>query len=291
MSEKSSTFALEMETNLLQNKRGLVFGVVDERSLAWHAAEACLRNGANLVLTNTSVAIELGSVRQLAESHGLPLVPCDATNIEELEQLLIESQRLLGGKIDFILHAVAQSQNLRRHKNYEEANYNYFLQTLDTSALSLHKLLSTALRLDAIAEGGSVVTLTYIASERSLMGYNDMADAKAMLESIVRNFGRVYGERKRVRINAISQSPTPTRASMGFDRMNYFYRLADELSPLGNADADDLADLCVALFSDLTRKITMQTIYNDGGYSRTALTARFTDTYTKALEQEQNEND
>ena len=275
-----------METNLLHNKRGIVFGAVDERSLAWHTALACLRCGAQIVLTNTATAIELGDIRHLAEEHHLPLIPCDATDTADLEHLLTEAQQLLGGKIDFILHAVAQSQNLRRHKAYEEANYNYFLQTLDTSALSLHKLLQTALRLDAIAEGGSVVTLTYIASERSVMGYNDMADAKAMLESIVRHFGHIYGERKHVRINAVSQSPTPTRASMGFDRMNYFYRLTDELSPLGNASAEDLADLCVALFSDLTRKLTMQTIYNDGGFSRTALTERFAATYSRALDAE-----
>ena len=275
-----------MNFNLLHNKRGIVFGAVDERSLAWHTALACLGNGAQIVLTNTATAVELGDISRLAEEHGLPLIPCDATNTDDLEHLLTEAQQRLGGKIDFILHAVAQSQNLRRHKTYEDTNYNYFLRTLDTSALSLHKLLRTALRLDAIAEGGSVVTLTYIASERTVMGYNDMADAKAMLESIVRNFGQIYGERKRVRINAISQSPTPTRASMGFDRMNYFYRLTDELSPLGNASAEDLADLCVALFSDLTRKITMQTIYNDGGFSKTALTTRFADTYSRATDAE-----
>ena len=288
MSEKCCTFApakdIFMHTHLLHNKLGIIFGAVDEHSLAWHTALSCLDSGAKIVLTNTPAAIELGEISRLAEQHNLPLIPCDATNTDDLEHLLREAQRLLGGKIDFVLHAVAQSQNLRRHKSYEEASYNYFLQTLDASALSLHKLLQTALRLDAIAEGGSVVTLTYLASERSVMGYNDMADAKAMLESIVRNFGRIYGERKGVRINAVSQSPTPTRASSGFDRMNYFYRLTDELSPLGNASAEELADLCVALFSDLTRKMTMQTIYNDGGFSRTTLTERFADTYSRATD-------
>ena len=279
-----------METNLLHNKRGIVFGAVDERSLAWATALACVDNGAKIVLTNTPAAIELGEIARLASSHNLPLIPCDATNTDDLARLLTEAQQLLGGHIDFVLHAVAQSQNLRRHKSYENANYNYYLQTLDTSALSLHKLLQTALQMDAIAEGGSVVTLTYLASERSVMGYNDMADAKAMLESVVRNFGRIYGERKHVRINAVSQSPTPTRASGGFDRMNYFYRLTDELSPLGNATASELADLCVALFSDLTRKLTMQTIYNDGGFSRTTLTERFSETYSRAIDAENGTN-
>ncbi len=275
-----------MHTPLLHNKRGLVFGAVDERSLAWATAQACIDNGAKIVLTNTQAAIELGEIARLAASRNLPLIACDATNIDDLEHLLTEAQQVLGGQIDFVLHAVAQSQNLRRHKSYEEASYQYFLQTLDASALSLHKLLQTALRMDAIAEGGSVVTLTYIASERSVLGYNDMADAKAMLESIVRSFGRIYGERKHVRINAVSQSPTPTRASAGFDRMNYFYRLTDELSPLGNATAEDLANLCVVLFSDLTRRLTMQTIYNDGGFSRTTLTERFAETYSRATDAE-----
>lgn len=275
-----------MHTPLLHNKRGLVFGAVDERSLAWATAQACIDNGAKIVLTNTKMAIELGEIARLAASRNLPLIACDATNIDDLEHLLTEAQQLLGGQIDFVLHAVAQSQNLRRHKSYEEASYQYFLQTLDASALSLHKLLQTALRMDAIAEGGSVVTLTYIASERSVLGYNDMADAKAMLESIVRSFGRIYGERNHVRINAVSQSPTPTRASAGFDRMNYFYRLTDELSPLGNATAEDLANLCVVLFSDLTRRLTMQTIYNDGGFSRTTLTERFAETYSRATDAE-----
>lgn len=235
-----------------------------------------------MVLTNTATAIQLGAIASLAEAHGLPLIACDATNPDELEQLLQKAQALLGGKIDFVLHAVAMSQNLRRHKAYDDINYHYFEQTLDASALSLHKLLQTALRLDAIAEGGSVVTLSYIASERVVMGYNDMADAKAMLESIVRNFGAIYGEKRGVRVNAISQSPTPTRAAGGFKDMPYFYRLTDELSPLGNANAEELADLCVALFSPLMRKVTMQTIYNDGGFGRTVLTERFAETYRGA---------
>ena len=268
--------------SILSNKRGLIFGAVDQSSLAWHVALACKQAGADVVLSNTAVAIELGAVRSLAEEHHMPLIACDATHPEEIEHLLTEAQQALGGQLDFVLHAVAQSQNLRRHKPYEDANYHYFQQTLDTSALSLHKLLQTALRMDAISEWGSVVTLSYLGSERFVRGYNDMADAKAMLESIVRNFGAIYGERKHVRINAISQSPTPTRAAGGWADMPYFYRMTDELSPLGNADADDLAGLCVALFSDLTRKVTMQTIYNDGGFGRTVLTERFAETYKKA---------
>ena len=257
---------------VLVGKRGLIFGAVDENSLAWHAALRCKEEGADIVLTNIDVAIALGTIKSLAAEHEIPLIPCDATNVEELENLLLSAQELLGGKLDFVLHSVAQSQNLRRHRPYDDVNYNYFMQTLDASALSLHKLLQTAKKMDAIAEWGSVVTITYIASERSQFGYNDMADAKAMLESIVRNFGRIYAEYRHVRVNAISQSPTPTRAGAKWDESAYYYGYSRDLSPLGLANADDCANLCVALFSDLTRKVTMQTIYNDGGFSHTLLT-------------------
>jgi len=261
-----------MNIQILQNKKGLIFGAVDERSIAWHVAEKCLEAGARVVLTNTEAAIKLGSVEKLAEANGLHVVPCDATSVDDLQNLLEESQRLLGGKIDFVLHAVAMSENIRRHREYDDVNYNYFLRTIDVSALSLHKLLQTAKKMDAIAEYGSVVALSYIAAERCQYGYNDMGDAKAMLESVVRNFGQVYAQERKVRVNAVSQSPTITRAGCQFDDLAFFYRYVGDLSPLGLADADDCANLCVALFSDLTRKVTMQTIYNDGGFSRSVLT-------------------
>ncbi len=261
-----------MKNGLLAGKRGLVFGAVDERSLAWHTAMRCLEEGAQLVITNIESALALGNVVSLAKENNIPVIACDATDLNDLQHLLEKSQTILGGKLDFILHAVAQSQNLRRHRSYDDVNYNYFLQTVDASALSLHKLLQTAKKMDAIEEWGSVVTITYIASERSQLGYNDMADAKAMLESIVRNFGRIYAEYKHIRVNAISQSPTPTRAADKWNETDYFYEYASHLSPLGLADAEDCANLCVALFSDLTRKVTMQTIYNDGGFSHTLLT-------------------
>lgn len=265
--------------NILENKRGLIFGALDERSLAWHVAEKCAEAGASFVLTNTEKALQIGNLRQLAGEKGWPLIACDATSVEDIEHLLLAAQEMLGSKLDFVLHAVAQSTNLRRHRSYDNLNYNYFHETLDTSALSLHKILQTAMRLDAIAEYGSVVTLSYMASERYTTGYGDMADAKAMLESIVRQMGAIYGKRKKVRINAISQSPTRTKAGGHWKEMEYFYRYTSELSPLDNADADDCGDLCVALFSDLMRKVTMQTIYNDGGFSRTALTRDLIDTY------------
>lgn len=259
-------------SNILSQKKGLILGVLDERSLAWHVAQRCLEEGATIVLSNTEIAKRLGTVGQLAAEHHLPFVPCDMTNDEDVAALLLQAQELLGGKIDFVLHAVAQSQNLRRHRAYDNVNYEYFHRTLDVSALSLHRLLQTAMKQDAISVGGSVVALTYIASERFVEGYGDMSDAKAMLDSIVRQMGAVYGIKRKVRVNAVSQSLTPTKASTQWSGQQDYYRYLEALSPLGMADADDCADLCVALFSDLTRKVTMQTIYNDGGNSRTMMT-------------------
>ncbi len=256
---------------ILSGKKGLIFGALDERSLAWHVALACASAGAEVVLTNTSSAIALGTIGGLAKEHDMLLVPCDATKLDELRALFTRAQEHVGGKIDFVLHGVAQSMNLRRHKGYEEANYNYFQQTLDVSALSLHKILRTALELDAISEYGSVVALSYLGSERYCDGYNDMGDAKALLESIARQFGAIYGAHNKTRVNIVSQSPTPTKAGGSWGGLDYWYRYTDQLSPLGNASADDCAQLCVALFSDLMRSVTMQTIYSDGGFGRTVL--------------------
>jgi enoyl-[acyl-carrier protein] reductase I len=266
---------------LLEGKKGIIFGALDERSLAWHVAKRCASEGASVVLTNTATAIQLGTVSELAAANGMPLVVCDATKIEDIQALFTRAQALLGEPVDFILHAVAQSTNLRRHKAYEKANYTYFQQTLDISALSLHKILSTAMEMDAIAEGGSVVALSYIASERYFYGYNDMSDAKAMLESIARQMGALYGRKKGVRVNIVSQSPTPTKAGGSWPEIEFFYRYSDHLSPLGNADADDCAGTCVALFSDLMRRVTMQTVYCDGGFGRTLLTPELVDDYRR----------
>ena len=278
-------------SQLLAGKKGVIFGALDERSLAWHVALRCMEEGAQIVLTNTEVAIQLGTVRDLASAHGLPLIVCDATNLEDIRDLFARAQELLGGQVDFVLHAVAQSTNLRRHKSYEEANYTYFQQTIDISALSLHKILHTAMEMDAIAEGGSVVALSYIASERYFYGYNDMGDAKAMLESIARQMGALYGRKKRVRVNIVSPSPIPTKAGGGWKEIDFFYRYSDHLSPLGNADADDCAGVCVVLFSDLMKRVTMQTIYCDGGFGRTILTPELVDDYRRTEEVKDNNED
>lgn len=275
-------------SNILSNKRGLITGVLDERSLAWHVAKRCIEEGATIVLTNTETATKLGTVAQLAAENNLPFIACDMTKQDDVAELLTKSQELLGGPIDFVLHAVAQSQNLRRHKTYDQVNYEYFHRTLDISALSLHRLLQTAMDLDAIGTGGSVVALTYIASERYVEGYGDMSDAKAMLDSIVRQMGAIYGMKKKVRVNAVSQSLTPTKASAQWSAQQDYYRYLEALSPLGMADADDCADLCVALFSDLTRKVTMQTLYNDGGNSRTMMTESMATIFTALMDKAEN---
>lgn len=261
--------------DLLRGKRGIIFGAVDQSSLAWHVAMQCNAEGAKFVLTNSKFGLNLGNIQQLAEQTDSKIIECDATDVEQINNLLKESMTCLGGKIDFILHAVAQSPNIRRKRQYDSLNYNYFQQTLDISALSLHKLLQQAKIMDAIAEWGSVVALSYIASHRPIVGYVDMGDAKALLESIVRTFGQVYGEEKHVRINTISQSPTPTKATSQFDKLSIMRTFAQEMSPLGNADAASCANACVMLFSDYTRYITMQNIYNDGGFSVSGLTAKY----------------
>lgn len=258
--------------DLLKNKRGIIFGAIDERSIAWSVALKCAEEGATFVLTNTPSTLQLGTITNLAAERNWQIIPCDATNVDDIRNLYSQATTLLGGKIDFVLHAVAQSVNLRRRKEYDSLNYDYFHKTLDISALSLHKILQTALKLDALSEGASVVTLSYIASERFVEGYGDMGDAKALLESIVRQMGATYGRIKKVRINAISQSFVHTSASAQWDKGGQFKKYTDALSPLGNASVDDCANLCVALFSELMKGVTMQTIYNDGGLNTSLLT-------------------
>lgn len=274
---------------LLKGKNGIIFGAVDASSLAWHVAEQCHAEGANIVLTNTSFGIQLGDICQLAEQTGSPLIECDATDPEQLHRLLEQAMAHFGGKIDFILHAVALSPNIRRKRRYDDINYTYFQQTLDTSALSLHKLLQEAKKIDAISEWGSVVALSYLAAERPIHGYVDMGDAKALLQSICRTFGLVYGADKHVRINTVSQSPTRTNATKNFTEFRIMQAFTEDMSPLGNATAQSCAELCVMLFSDYCRYVTMQNICNDGGFAAAGLTDSFINN-SKFVELRNNEN-
>jgi len=260
-----------MSNNLLKGKRGIITGALDENSIAWKVAEKVHEQGGTFVLTNAPIAMRMGEIKKLAEKTNSEIVPADATSTEELTTLFNKSQEILGGKIDFVLHSIGMSVNIRKNIPYTELNYDFFQKGIDVSALSLHKMLSVAMKLDAINEWGSVVALTYMAAQRTFPFYTDMADIKAMLESIARSFGYHYGVAKKVRINTVSQSPTKTTAGSGVKGFGDFYDYAEELAPLGNASAEDCANYCITLFSDLTRMVTMQNLFHDGGYSSTGI--------------------
>lgn len=270
-----------MGYGLLEGKRGIIFGALNDQSIAWKVAEKAVEEGAKIALTNTTVAIRMGTLNELAEKTGAIMVPADATSEEDLKVVFEKSMEALGGPIDFVLHSIGMSPNVRKGVPYDELNYGNFSKTLDISAISFHKMLSVAKKIDAIAEGGSVLALTYIAAQRTFVGYSDMADAKALLESITRSFGMIYGREKGVRINTISQSPTPTTAGSGVSGMDKLRHFAQTMSPLGNATAEECADYCVTMFSDLTRKVTMQNLYHDGGFSSVGMSMDALEQYMK----------
>lgn len=257
--------------DILAGKNGLIFGALDEKSIAWQVALQSYAEGANIVLSNAPVALRLGSVNKLAEHCSAPLIAADATKIEDLKNLYVKTMEHFDGKIDFILHAIAMSPNIRKGKSYTDLDYNYYQQTIDISAMSLHKILQIAIAEDALNNYASIVALSYIAAQKTFPNYGDMADAKAMLESIARNFGYYLGKEKKIRINTLSQSPTKTTAGTGIKGFDNFYDYADTISPLGNASAEDCAKFCVALFSDYSRMVTMQNLYHDGGFSTTGM--------------------
>ncbi|HNT92748.1 MAG TPA: SDR family oxidoreductase [Bacteroidales bacterium] len=272
-----------MTNNLLEGKKGIIFGALNDKSIAWHVAEKAHEQGARLVLTNAPVAVRMGTIDALAEKTGSEVVTADATSMNDLEVLFRRAMEIFDGQTDFVLHSIGMSPNVRKGIPYAESSYENMLKTLDISALSFHRVLQTAWKLDAIREWGSVVALTYVAAQRTLAGYNDMGDAKALLESIARSFGYIYGKERHVRINTISQSPTATTAGAGIAGFDSLVDFSDRMSPLGNADASDCADVCITLFSDLTRKITMQNIFNDGGFSSMGMSERAIEQYNKSF--------
>jgi|SRR6185436_11920761 len=257
--------------DLLKGKRGIIFGALDPNSIAWKVAKRCHEEKALFTLTNAPVAMRLGAINKLASECNCQVIPADVTSDADMENLLDKSVEILGGKIDFILHSVGMSLNIRKGKAYTELDYEFMKKTLDISAISLHRLLQTCMKKDAMNEWGSIVALTYIAAQRVFPDYNDMADAKSLLESITRNFGYQYGTKKKVRVNTISQSPTKTTAGSGVKGFGAFYNYAEAMSPLGNASAEDCANYCVVMFSDLTRMVTMQNLFHDGGFSFTGV--------------------
>ncbi len=261
-----------MANDLLKGKRGIIFGALNDMSIAWKVAEQAHAQGAKFVLTNAPIAMRMGEINTLAEKTGSEVIPADATSEEDLENLINKAQEILGGKLDFILHSIGMSPNVRKKKHYTDVNYDWYNKTMDVSAISLHKTLAIAMKQDAINEWGSVVALTYIAAQRIFPDYGDMADAKSLLESITRSFGYHYGNKKKVRINTISQSPTVTTAGSGVGGFDAFINYSEEMSPLGNASALDCANYCVTLFSDMTKYVTMQNLFHDGGFSATGVT-------------------
>ncbi|MEZ4806207.1 MAG: enoyl-ACP reductase [Flavobacteriales bacterium] len=261
-----------MANGLLKGKRGIITGALNEQSIAWKVAELAHAEGAAIVLTNAPVAMRMGEINKLAEAVNAPVIGADATKDEDLDKLFTESTQHFGGKVDFLLHSIGMSPNVRKGRPYDDLNHEWYKQTLDISAMSFHRMLQSARRTDALAEGGSVVGLSYIAAQRVFPGYGDMADAKALLESIGRSWGYYLGMEKKVRVNTVSQSPTMTTAGTGIKGFGGFYGFAQEMSPLGNAPAEDCAKYCLTLFSDLTRYVTMQNLYHDGGFSATGVT-------------------
>ncbi len=260
-----------MAYNLLKGKKGIIFGALDSNSIAWKTAERVHEEGGTFVLTNAPIAMRMGQINELAEKTGSQIVPADATSTEDLDNLVSQSLEILGGKIDFVLHSIGMSINVRKGRAYTDQNYDFSHKGWDVSALSFHRVMQSLYKVDAMNEWGSIVALTYMAAQRSFPDYNDMADNKAYLESVARSFGYFFGKEKKVRVNTISQSPTPTTAGQGVKGFDGFISYAEQMSPLGNATALECADYTLTLFSDLTKKVTMQNLFHDGGFSNTGV--------------------
>ncbi len=270
-----------MAYNLLKGKKGIISGALDENSIAWKVALKAKEEGATFTLTNAPIALRMGKINELAEQCETEVIPADATSVDDISALYEKSMDKLGGKVDFVLHSIGMSPNVRKNKAYGDLNYDWFLKSLDISALSFHKMLQTAEKMDLINDWGSVVGLSYIAAQKTFPFYNDMAEAKAVLESIARSYGYRYGKAKKVRVNTVSQSPTPTTAGAGISGFDSFFEFADKMSALGNATADDCANYCIFLFSDLSRMVTMQNLYHDGGFSNVGISEEIIEEYNK----------
>lgn len=270
-----------MSYNLLKGKRGIIFGALDENSIAWKVAERAHDEGAKFTLTNAPIALRMGAINKLAEKCETEVIPADATSLEDIENLFNKSKESLGGNLDFILHAIGMSPNVRKKKDYGDLNYDWFQKTLDVSALSFHKVMQVAEKMDIMNEWGSILGLSYIAAQRTFPDYSDMAQAKAMLESIARSYGYRFAKSKKVRVNTISQSPTMTTAGTGVPGFDVFFNYADKMSPLGNADATSCADYCLLMFSDFSRMVTMQNLMHDGGFSASGITEEMVEELSK----------
>lgn len=263
-----------MSNNLLAGKRGVIFGALDQNSIAWKVAERCVEEGATITLTNAPVALRMGAIQELGEKLNAPIIGADATNLEDLKNLFEQSVEHLGGKLDFVLHSIGMSLNVRKKRDYTNLKYEWMQKTFDISAISFHKMMQTLWEMEAMNQWGSIMALSYIAAQRTFPDYSEMAESKALLESFARSFGYHFADRDKVRVNTISQSPTRTTAGSGVKGFDEFFEYADKMSPLGNASADACADYCITFFSDLTRMVTMQNLYHDGGFSNMGMSPR-----------------
>lgn len=256
-----------MSSKLLEGKRGIISGALDSQSIAWKVAEKCHEQGAEIILTNAPVAMRFGKIQELSEKIGAQIVPADATSLEDIQNLYEKSAETLGGKMDFVLHSIGMSVNVRKKRDYTDLKYDWMQKTFDVSAISFHKFMQVAYNNDFMNDWGSIVALSYIAAQKVFPDYSEMAESKALLESFARSFGYHFGKKNKVRVNTVSQSPTMTTAGSGVKGFQEFFDYADKMSPLGNANADECADYCIFLFSDLSKKVTMQNLYHDGGFS------------------------
>lgn len=261
-----------MAHNLLKGKKGIIFGALDEKSIAWKVALKAHEEGATFTLTNAPIALRMGAINELAQQCNAEVIPADATSTEDIENLYTQSKEVLGGNFDFILHSIGMSPNVRKKKSYGDLNYDWYLKTLDISGISFHRVMQVAEKLDVMNEWGSILALTYIAAQRTFPDYSDMAQAKSVLESIARSYGYRFAKLKNVRVNTISQSPTMTTAGTGVGGFDVFFDYAHKMSPLGNASAEDCANYVISLFSDFTRMVTMQNLMHDGGFSSSGIT-------------------
>lgn len=256
-----------MGNNLLKGKRGIISGALDSESIAWKIAERCVEEGAQITLTNAPVAMRFGQIKELGEKLNAEIIPADATSDEDLMNLFTKSQDILGGKLDFVLHSIGMSLNVRKNRGYTDLKYDWMQKTFDISAISFHRMMQCLYQNDMMNDWGSILGLTYMAAQRTFPDYNEMAESKALLESFARSFGYHFGTKNKVRVNTISQSPTMTTAGSGVKGFQQFFDYADKMAPLGNASADACADYAVFMFSDLSKMITMQNLFHDGGFS------------------------
>jgi len=269
---------------ILKGKKGIIFGALDTKSIAWKVAELAHAEGAEFILSNAPIALRMGAINELAEKTGSEVIACDVSLNEDMDNLIDKAVAKFG-KLDFVLHSIGMSLNIRKKNPYTDLNYELMHKTFDISAISFHRLMQTLMKKDAMNEWGSILALTYIASQRVFPDYSEMAESKSLLESFARSFGYHYGVSKKVRVNTISQSPTMTTAGGGVGGFDAFFTYADKMSPLGNANAEACAQYCISLFSDYTKYVTMQNLYHDGGFSNTGISANLMEMVQKAGEQ------